>query len=194
MRTMFIICLVLAVACEKDELQNPLLPVGAVPKNWVVYGIDSGNHYSNQNLFQTFKADSLAFLFAFDSSAVYQTINPANQSSWNKLFGFADCNSHHHTNSVRLSWRYKSGVGIELAGYYYSGAVRTWQVLATIQPADTLGAFIYTTDSTYELQVGNHQISSARGCTGQPAGYLLYPYFGGTEPAPQNIRIFVQHL
>lgn len=183
--------IVFLFACAKEEFLPPNL-VPPQQENWVFYQIDSGQHFAQNNTFKLFQGDSLRFRFFLDSTAIYQTTDPANQLSWSKLYGFADCNSHHHTNSVRLVWRYNPAVGIELAGYYYAGTQRSWQILDTIQPLDTLQALIYTTDTTYGVQVGNRKVSSMRNCSGVAEGYYLYPYFGGTEPAPQLVRIGIQ--
>jgi hypothetical protein len=193
MKNTLIVAAIFLLSCEKTTILEPVAPVQPIGSNWVVYEIDSGQHNANTNPFRSFRADSLAFAFTFDSTAIYQTLIPANQESWNKLFGFADCSGHHHTNSVRLTWRYTAGVGIELAGYFYESTVRTWQIMDTIQPFDTLQALIYTTPTTYEMRVGSKSITSSRACTTEPRGYYLYPYFGGTEPAPQKMRVYVQH-
>jgi hypothetical protein len=192
MKKLYFLMGLLAFGCQKDELGfTPEVPVPET-ENWVVHQIDSGAHYSNQNTFKLFNGDVLAFQFSLDSSAVYQTLNPANQESWNKLYGFADCNSHHHTNSMRLTWRYTAGVGIELASYYYRAGVRSWQIIDTIQPFDTLSAVLSVTDSNYVLQVADKQVVSSRACAQRAVGYYLYPYFGGTEPAPQTVRVYIK--
>src|SRR4051812_45761020 len=59
------------------------------------YVIRQGQHYTDNNNFQRVEYDELKFTVKFDSTSIYQTIDPANQEDINKLYGFSDNNSTH---------------------------------------------------------------------------------------------------
>ena len=107
--------------------------------------------------------------FRFDSSAIYKTQNPLNQNDWNKLFGFS--RGYHHHNSIRLAWRWNPKIEkIELAKYMYKKGSRSYEII---------GATDINQSKTVKLEFNE----------GIPLCYLLYPFFGGDETAPHDIRI-----
>ncbi|MBA2403377.1 MAG: hypothetical protein H0V66_01290 [Bdellovibrionales bacterium] len=125
----------------------------------------------------------------FDSSAIYSTNNPDNQGDINKLFGFADCNSHHHTNSARFGWRWFNGQ-LEIHAYNYVKKVRQYQLLEVIQLNRPYAMSISATNDKYTFRIDDRQYNMPRGCSAAVTfKYLLYPYFGGDEKAPHDIVI-----
>ena len=84
------------------------------------FKIPEGKHYSTRAI-ESLQSTSLAFQVLFDSSAVYQTIDPIQQFSTNKLLGFADCNSLHHENSARFGWQWVNNELQILAYNYVNG-------------------------------------------------------------------------
>lgn len=176
----------------KDSL-DPIDTISAEPE-WVNYHIDSGAHYNSLRSFELFPYDSLVFDFSFDSTAIYATSSTSNQADWNKLMGFSDCQSHHQTNSVRLVWRYTPGLGIEIGEYFYQGGERSYSALTAINIGDTINAAIYISHQQYHLRVGEKEFSRSRKCNNRQSSYWLYPYFGGDEPSPHDINIYVRHI
>lgn len=161
---------------------------------WRNYIIRQGGHtniFEGLNLFQK---DSMAFYFSFDSTAIYQTVDPKNQADWNKLMGFSDCQSHHHQNSARLVWRWTEGVGVEIGEYYYISRNREYKGITKVNIGDTVFASVSAGNGYYTLQVGDVISEKIKKCNNRLASYLLYPYFGGDEVAPHNINVHIRHL
>jgi hypothetical protein len=53
---------------------------------------------------------------------------------------------------------------------------------------------IQVTDGAYVFNFNNKQHIIPRALKNKTAtGFLLYPYFGGDETAPHEIRIFIRH-
>lgn len=208
------VCLMLmllwmSMACtkeDKSQLQDPVstesntdsldsVIQGKKPEpQWENYSIAKGEHYNGYLNLNPFPSDSLAFRFAFDSTAIYQTEILNNQKDWNKLMGFSDCGSLHHTNSVRLVWRYNPEAGIEIGEYFYRNEVRSYEQLATVQIGDTVSAIIAARPESYLLKVNEVQDVQSRPCNNKENRYQLFPYFGGDEVAPHDINVFIQQL
>ncbi|NVK03412.1 MAG: hypothetical protein HWD92_01255 [Flavobacteriia bacterium] len=161
-------------------------------EEWDTYVIPTGNHYSLQNTFEEIRLDTLAFDLTFDSSAIYQSVNPNNQKDWNKVIGFSDCQSFHQSNSARLGWRWTPNVGIELGAYTYQNDNREFAEIDTIQIGDTVHSRIIKLDSTYAFDIGSKRYLATRGCSTDSVAYWLYPYFGGDEPAHDTVRIYLK--
>ena len=181
-------------ACDEDSgLHTPTPPVPPTPEIpiWQTFHIDAGNHSANESNFQLFTNDTLAFQLTFDESAIYQTIDPQHQLSWSKILGFSDCGTHHHTNSARLVWRWNENTGIELAGYVYIDGVRTWNIVDTIQVNDTISASIYRTPNSYVITTNETKSVQFNRLCNAGISYWLFPYFGGQEPAPQDILVHI---
>ena len=161
---------------------------------FVRYTILKGQQYCDINLFRTVKYEQLSFIVKFDSSAVYQTANPANQNDINKLFGFSDNNAAHHEYSARFGWRW-SGNALHLFAYIYNNSVRSDEELGTIDIGAENSCSIKVTDSTYIFTLKNKPVTMPRKSkTAKAEGYKLYPYFGGDEMAPHTISILIKEL
>ena len=164
-------------------------------QNWLNYRIPKAEHYNSLKSFQLFEGDSLYFRFAFDSSAVYQTLDPANQADWNKLMGFSDCGTLHHSNSIRLVWRYApQKAQIEIGEYRYSGGERFFTSIGATAIGDTNTAAIIAGENNYHIMLNDMQVQRSRKCSTRMSSYWLYPYFGGDETAPHDISIHILHL
>ncbi|MFT7156419.1 MAG: hypothetical protein ACI8Q1_001429 [Parvicella sp.] len=167
----------------------------------VVYLIKAGTHYSNVqgslpgNGFRSLKSDRLEFTARFDESAVYD-LKGNEQDDINKLFGFSDCNSSHQNNSARFGWSYNlTSKEIDIYAYTY--------VLGT-REINHLGSARINETNTYQISlVGEEFRFEFKGVVQNiPRGgacdiglyYLLYPYFGGNQKAPHDIKIFIKEL
>ncbi|HEU4902045.1 MAG TPA: hypothetical protein VFT06_04610, partial [Flavisolibacter sp.] len=125
--------LLLCTACRKQTLSENLStpPVEVTPSGFVQYLIPKGEHYANGNTYKPVDAAAMRFTVRFDSSCIYQTIDPQNQWDINKLYGFADNGAMHQDFSARIGWRWSEGA-LRLFAYTYNNAVRESKEIATV--------------------------------------------------------------
>lgn len=191
--------LVQGEAIEETELKEEIdLDVNATNydplEGFIQYIIPKGAQGSLQSSLKTVKHDSLVFVVYFDSSAIYTTVDKANQGDINKLYGFSDCSSLHQTNSARLGWRYYKN-GLELFAYTYAGGRRSFKTLGSVQISKKYTCTIVAKANEYVFYVdGKNPVVMDRGCSNGGMQYQLYPYFGGDENAPQNINIWIKEI
>lgn len=176
------------VRAEPDDWPTKPQPIA----KWIAYDIPAGAHDALQSNFGPFSGDTLIFDLTFDTTALYTSAIPENQADWNKVLGFSHCSTFHQENSVRLVWRHTPNVGIELAGYYYVNSVRSWQIIDTIQVADTVHAKIFVSPTAYQVSINQKTVVKPQTCATRQNSYWLYPYFGGDEVAPQRIIIHIK--
>ena len=164
-----------------------------------VYLIEEGRHDSKVvagfvgDKLRTLKSSTLRFTARFDESARYNLGNK-NQEDINKLFGFADANSMHHDNSIRFGWRYSAQKDqVEIFAYAYQNGQMNFEYITDLQIGANALFQINLTDESYELAVnGDHTVTMERkGKDKLGVYYLLFPYFGGNETAPHDIRIYI---
>jgi hypothetical protein len=157
-----------------------------------VYFIPKGEHRS-QGGFDLITENTFRFNATFDSSAIYQTVEPIHQADVNKLYGFSDCFSGHQTNSARFGWRWLEGK-LEIMAYCYQDGERYSELITTVEINKTYEYEIEITGSSYIFRLNQIEKIMPRGCGGSPFGYKLFPYFGGQEVAPHDITIKIQDL
>ena len=161
---------------------------------FVKYTILKGQQYCDKNFVMPVKYEQLSFVVKFDSSAIYKTVNPANQNDINKLFGFSDNNAVHHEYSARFGWRW-SNSALRLFGYIYNNSARSDVELGTIDIGTENSCSIKVTSSLYIFTLNNKSVTMPRESkTVKAEGYKLYPYFGGDETAPHTISIWIKEL
>ncbi|MDB5255606.1 MAG: hypothetical protein JWM14_301 [Chitinophagaceae bacterium] len=158
------------------------------------YTIAPGAHETSDPI--VFKTTSeLKFKAKFDSSAIYTTIDPSNQDDTNKLLGLSDCGTLHQTNSARFGWRWVNNQ-LEIMAYCYIGEIRPEPVRVAIVELNTVNTYsiafksdryIFTVNDTNKVEV-------PKSCDYNGLRYKLYPYFGGDEPAPHEINIWIEEL
>jgi hypothetical protein len=184
MKIALYIVLVIVVLC--------LLGCGKVQlDNHTVYTIKKGQH-SSGNHFDTQTSEVLTFEAKFDKSAIYQTVLPSNQYDINKLYGFSDCNQQHHTNSARFGWRWFKDK-LEIHAYVYNDGVRKSKFIRSVA-IDEMTSYELTIESSYyKFRVGSTVIEMNRTNNCEVGAYYkLYPYFGGDETAPHDIKIVIK--
>lgn len=156
----------------------------------IQYLIPRGEHNAIQD-YQSFATARLSFQAKFDSSAIYSTRDPQNQLDTNKLMGIADCGTHHHTNSARFGWRWFRG-SLEIWAYCYVNGERSSLYLGTVPLGEYHSYRIRFEDGAYVFRLDQQQeVVMGRSCMGAAKGYKLFPYFGGDEPAPHDISVWV---
>lgn len=155
------------------------------------FTIPKGKHYSTQRV-ETLQNYTLTFEAYFDETAEYTTTIPENQWDINKLFGFSDCNAHHHEHSARFGWRWIDGK-IEIMVYCYADGERFAEKIGETMPGEKVRYEIVLKDQSYLLRFKGMEIEIARKRTCNQGGYyLLFPYFGGDETAPHDIHVYIK--
>jgi len=189
------------VACKKHyltnnlQLQKPTISLAEQLKSFTLYTILKDSNYSDKSAFNIFPYDSLKFISCFDSSAIYQTKDPVNQLDINKLYGFSDNQTFHQYYSARFGWRW-SNDSLRLFGYCYNNSVRSFVELCATRVNKLDTCVIAIKDGNYQFRVnGRLKGTIPRSATiTKPYGYMLYPYFGGTEPAPHTVKIYIKEI
>ncbi len=191
--TRFLILTVMLVSLlfsclKKEALQVP-------EPDFITYTIPKNQHYSTNSTYKPISnLSAQVFLVWFDTSARYSTVNPNNQSDINKLYGFSDNNSTHHAFSARIGWRWLNNK-LELLGYVYNDSIMSYRLIGDYPINSELRCEIQVKNSQYLFSVNGNSISLPRtSSTPSAIGYQLYPYFGGDETAPHDIKIKIKEL
>jgi len=163
------------------------------------YLIKAGKHESQLSngmsidKLSALKTNRLMFTARFDESARYDLGNN-DHFDINKLLGFSEANQHHHKNSVRFGWRYNlNSEKVEIFSYVYKDSELEYDLITDVSLNVTLEYQINLFDNSYEFVVDGITKVVERNAE-QKVGvyYKLYPYFGGDEPAPHDISIFIK--
>lgn len=189
--------ILLMLSCSKNPFTQPQqrnLPNGPL-KGFTLYTIPKDSNYADISTYRVFQYDSLKFIAYFDSSAIYKTKDPANQYDINKLYGFSDNKTFHQSYSARFGWRW-SDDSLRLFGYCYNNSVRNYLELCTIRINEFDTCCISIHNGFYIFKVNGKQKGkiTRAATTGKPYGYMLYPYFGGSERAPHTIKIYIKEI
>ena len=163
------------------------------PLRTKIYLIAAGSHESTPNPFVLTTKNQLTFTAIFDSSCIYTTRDPNNQNDINKLFGFSDCNDHHLENSARVGWRWSNNA-LRLFAFVHNSGTFVFQEMTTARIGSVIKCRITCLDSTYLFEINRSVAELPRHCSGRMSRYKLFPYFGGDETAPHDIRIAINEL
>ncbi len=176
----FILVLVVFGGCE-EPYEGP----------YEIYHIRKGQHFSTRKI-MSLQTSGISFNARFDQSAIYTTKTSENQFDINKLMGFSDCNSMHHDNSARFGWRWANDQ-LEIFAYVYTNGQRITEKLGAANIGESHYYQILVQDDHYAFTFGETTKKIPRGktCSGG-FYYMLFPYFGGDEPAPQDISIMIK--
>lgn len=187
------LAILLCAGCSKA----PLISADAKPANgnsFVLFQIRKGKHYADHNNYSPVKTDQLHFKVIFDSTAVYTTRLADNQSDINKLYGFSDNNMLHQKYSARFGWRW-SGDALRLFAYVYNDGVRSFRELGPVAIGGEQDCKITIAGDQYIFSLNGRETSMPRtAVTARAEGYRLYPYFGGDETAPHDVRILLREI
>lgn len=191
--------LVVLCACQVSPIEDEkkpedsATPPATVAAGNIIYRIKSGEHFSQQDNLRFTQKTTLTFRATFNESAVYQTVNPSNQGDINKLYGFSDCNSHHQTNSARFGWNWYNN-GLQIYAYCYQNGKVTSQPIGTVNLNEKNTYQIQIAGNSYRFKLNETTVEIPRGCSdsANQTRYMLYPYFGGDEPAPHEITIALE--
>lgn len=186
--------LMFCTGCKKSADLTAVNDTTITAPAFIKYTIQKGKQFCDQSYYKAVDVSEMKFVARFDSTAVYKTMSLSNQDDINKLYGFADNNSDHHSYSARFGWRW-SGNALRLFAYIYNEGTVTSKELAIVKIGAEINCSIQVTNSSYLFTVnGDTQRLPRMASTPKGAGYQLYPYFGGDEPAPHDINIWIKNL
>ena len=197
--TLIIFILGINVVCTKPAINEPdnnltaQSSEKATTSTTITYLIPKGQQYSKPNPLVFTAVSKVSFIAVFDSSCIYKTVDPANQDDINKLYGFSDCNTHHLTNSARIGWRWSKD-SLRLFGFVHNDGNMLWQEITSAPIGSKIRCSITCLADTYSFVVNGKTTSLPRHCSGKYTRYKLFPYFGGDEVAPHDIKIRITEL
>ena len=159
---------------------------------FTTYTILQGEQYCVGNAYPVYVTSAMYFTVKFDSSDIYTSQLASNQYDYNKLYGFSDNMSDHHSFSARFGWRWCNN-HIELSAYTYNDGVRSIKDLGGIDLNKEHNCAIMVSGSQYDFVLDGDTTSVPRtSTTAQAMGYKLLPYFGGDEVAPHTMTIQIR--
>jgi hypothetical protein len=165
----------------------------------MIYIIDKGYHSFSPKKFKLFIGNKISKKVLFYKDCQYEI--PGHQLNINKLFGFS--RGYHHYNSVRFGWRYMDGK-IEILAYMYKKGKRIneWDEdihLAFIELDKPYNFILMHKKDTihFIIKSDNNDLLTIRTFSFNPLfklGYILNPYFGGSEPSPKTMKISITDI
>jgi hypothetical protein len=190
----FILLITSFSSCKKDVMDIINKTPQQDANGFTEYIIKAGQHYSDKSSYQKFNGSELKFTVKFNNTAIYNVKELENKVDVNKLYGFADNNKQHHQFSARFGWRYMDGE-LTLHAYVYNNGVRMEEEITTIQPGKEYDCSIKVNGAQYVFSANGKTKTVVReATTATAAGYKLYPYFGGDEPAPHDVHIWMRDI
>jgi hypothetical protein len=189
--TIIIIALVLAILLDQTI---PSL------KNWTPYIIKRGDHYTQTNFLARllpYTKNTLTFSVIFGRGSDYSIVGD-NKFDINKLYGIGTSLKGPKHNSVRVGWRWSEfDQHIQLFLYVrdkgrifteYMGGVRLGeQVTFTLSFKDRA-------ELTWDKNNYRKASIPLSDKPLLPIYYRLFPYFGGDQKAPNDIKILIKEL
>ena len=156
------------------------------------YRIKKGNHRSTYQIRRD--CDSiLKYQVIFDNSAIYTTSDPGNQADVNKLFGCSDCGNGHMQNSIRVGWRWYND-SLELLWFKHELGQFSFDKIKSIELDQIIECQILLSEYEYQICIDGECRTTSRICNGVYKHYRLFPYFGGDEAAPHDIKILLKEI
>lgn len=140
---------------------------------------------------------NMSYVAYFFSNCKYKLSE--NYDQINKLFGVS--NTYHHWNSARIGWRCLDYENIELLAYCYVNGKRLYKKIATVQTNTDIKCSIRLEKDQYVFGVISGDkinetcvIPRSKNKISDIFMYKLYPYFGGSIPAPHFMKIHLERL
>lgn len=176
-------------ACKKEEFEGMDFRVFTIPK---------GQHDSKGHFISLKAHNRIKFKAVFDSSAVYPTQSVETRGI-NKLYGFSDCKElSHMEESARFGWEWYNNQ-LEISAFVHKDGAFKFKFITAVPLNEKVD---YTVDSsgnqyTFTVQAPNQapvSVTMDRGCEddGHFGDYRVWPYFGGKETAPHEIKILIK--
>lgn len=153
------------------------------------FTIGKGDHYSTPLMKKMFRKSKMEFKATFNNTAIYDLNNTEDQQDTNKLFGFSDCGGSHMENSARFGWRWWNN-RLEIMAFTHKNGQFYYKYMASADLNRSYKYSIEISQNKYIFNFNDTQVEMDRGCTDESAkGYLLQPYFGGNQSAPERVTI-----
>jgi hypothetical protein len=129
--------------------------------------------------------------------AIYKLPDPADQEDVNKLFGLGYVNGGHMVDSVRWGYRYNLTNRLyEYCSYCHVNREVIFQTVCSLGPVNYPSLRIIIEPKKYIFNAfDGYQVNKLIGELHQPFDhnkklqYLLGPYFGGDNTAPNDIKM-----
>ena len=165
--------------------------------DWVV--IDEGEHepLPKRKVGIVIAPGEVSATVTFDSTCIYD-VGKVDADDWNKVIGVGFVGSKdqdittgvppHQVDGVRVGWRWNAQRGrIDLGAYIYVGGVRTdFKVAETLLNTPTRLTIKIDYDRKLYQVLGGKPVAFPHN---KSFGYNTGLYFGGTQPAPHQIRV-----
>lgn len=155
----------------------------------ILYTIQKGSHFAD-GVRTSLLIGNTAFEFKakFYPNCIYK--DPQSPGQINKLAGIAY--GRHHNCSARIGWR-SDGESIEVLAYVYVEPEKfVFETIAMIDVQEWHQFSIYRKGKTVEISMDGGLAHCFQLKSPFPIGYQLFPYFGGTMPAPHEMLIEVE--
>jgi hypothetical protein len=180
--------------CQKESTATANdQPAGLT--GFIKYTIPKGQQYATSNSFVSLNISEWRVKVYFDSSAIY-TLPGKDQFDINKLTGFADNAGLHQQYSARFGWRWSDN-RLRLFAYVHNSGQIQEKEISAVDIGKIYTCSIKVTGAQYIFTVEELKttVTMPRAATTLTAeGYRLYPYFGGNNTAPHEIRIWIKYL
>lgn len=163
-----------------------------------VYSISKGDHRSGTFVSMHFGADSVRYRVYMESSCFYGRQGNIDDLDLNKLCGISF--GRHQQNSLRIGWRpnFDQEGLIELFSYVYVDGKRNFTKMADVPVEEVFEVFFrQASESEWKIELITSTFTEVHTIeieSGGKWGYNLFPYFGGNNTAPQEIRILMDRL
>ncbi len=169
-----------------------------IDKGYTVFNISKGKHYSvkENSLLPipyklAFAPKTLRFTAIFGAGCDYNSIN---NDSINKLYGIS-YGFDVHWRSVRIGWRYNSNLKvIELFAYGYAKGKRVIKFISSVAQYEEVEFIMFQNDDQVIIEANNKITIIIPDIDKSAVRFKLWPYFGGKQAAPQNMKIFIKNL
>lgn len=164
------------------------------------YTVQKNEHAFKPKIFKMqYRPGRLDFECVFDESCLYEPFDA--EHDWNKLIGRAFDPVSPHNNSALVAWRCKDNKTIEVADYWHIGGGTLWAydaVLSVLPGEKLIGRIDHSWRSKRvvielkkeggELHRRQEQLEKMSCFT-----WILQPWFGGTWPAPHEMKLNLKY-
>ena len=160
-----------------------------INSDWKTFVIKEGKHRSTRAI--NYDKDTVfGWNVEFDSSAIYKTVDSLNQYDVNKLIGWSDCGDDHIESSIRFGWRWTDS--LEIHWFKHENGQFSFAKITNVSLCEPHDYYLHIHNWDYEMRVDGVKVFIPRNCVNHKRKYQLYPYFGGDETAPHDIKIKIK--
>ena len=159
------------------------------------YIILEGEHYSTHSVKVYTGKTALPFTVNFDESCRYD-LGSIDQLDVNKLAGVSFGN--HEINSIRIGWAYNlNTLKMDLFAYCYENGTRIIHSIGNCNLSENVSIKLELNfkNNSYKISLNESAIQEfPYNYPALKAGYYLFPYFGGNNPAPHDMIIYLDGI